>query len=203
LVVVAAVAGAAPRRADAQNISRVGFNTAGLVSIQPVDHSYVSPNGPYLDRGLGGLGPGVAMGVDVVKNRLALVFEYNTAWLSVAQEGRLVNGGSGTGRLRDSMLTALARGQVGHGRTRAQLLGGLSYRMGTPSSMAYRGRRGGEAFRVLTFGTTCHLHGPQASLLVTGRACPWIQRGDSAQQLGIGRHVFRVGAGIRLSISKD
>jgi len=156
---------------------------------------------------LGGLGPGVAMGVDVVnKNRLALVFEYNTAWLSVAQKGRLVNGGSGTGRLRDSMLTALAGGHVGHGRTRGRLLGGLSYRIGTPSSNGVsRPDPAGEAFRgVLTFGTDIITFiGPRASLLVTGRAYPWIQRGGSAQQLGVGRHVFRAGVGIRLSISED
>jgi hypothetical protein len=201
-----ASAAAAPRRADAQDFSRVGFNTAGLVSIQPVDPLYVGPEGPYLDRGLGGSGPGLAMGVNVVKDRLALVFEYNTAWLSVAQQGRLVNGGSGTGRLRDSMLTALAGAQVGRRRTRAQLLGGLSYRMGTPSSNGVpRPDPAGEAFRgILTFGTdVITFIGPRASLLVMGRVYPWIQRGDSARQLGVGGNVFRAGVGVRLSISKD
>ena len=51
--------------------------------------------------------------------------------------------------------------------------------------------------RVITF------IGLRASLLVMGRAYPWIQRGDSAQQLGVGRHVFRAGVGLRLSLSKD
>ena len=146
------------------------------------------------------------MGVTVVRDRLALVFEYNTAWLSVPQKGRLVDGGNGPGRLRDSMLTALAGRQVGSGRTRAQLLGGGSYRMGTPSSNGVpRPDAAGEAFRgILTFGTdVTTVIGPRASLLVMGRVYPWIQRGNSARQLGVGGNVFRAGVGLRLSLSKD
>src|SRR5262245_18250480 len=112
LLLTATAALAAPSSALAQRVE-AGINTAGLVSIQPVDPAYVGPNGPYLDRALGVIGPSVSAGLNVVINRVALVFEYSTAWLSAEQLGRLVSGSIGTGRLRDSMISALAGAQLG------------------------------------------------------------------------------------------
>src|SRR6185295_8425348 len=111
VMLTAAAALAAPAGVSAQSAD-VGLNTAGLVSFQPIDSTYVGPSGPYLDRGLGGVGPGFSVGLDVAANQLALMVEYSTAWLSAVQQGRLVDGGHGTGRLRDSMLTGLAGAQV-------------------------------------------------------------------------------------------
>jgi hypothetical protein len=198
-----AVASAAP--AHAQTPSQVGFSAAGLVSIQPVDPAYVGPSGPYLNRGLGGLGPGLAIGLDVVAERVALVFEYSTAWFNVPQQGRLVNGGAGTGHLRDSMVTALVGAQLGRGRTRTRLLGGGSYLMGTPSSNGVPRTDSDDApFRgALSFGAdVVTAVGPRASVVVTARAYPWIDRSESARQLGVGRHVFRAGVGVRLALSE-
>ena len=41
------------------------------------------------------------------------------------------------------------------------------------------------------------MRGRRARLLVTGRVYPRLQRSASAQQLGIGRDVFRGGVGVR------
>jgi hypothetical protein len=192
-----------PGRAHAQALSQIGFDVSGLVSIQPEDPTYVGPEGPYLDRGLGGAGAGFAIGVDAAAGRVALAFEYSTAWLSVRQSGRLVNGQAGIGRLQDSMVTALAGAQLGTGRTRTRLLGGGSYLLGTPSSNGVpRTDSDTDLFRgALTFGADIVTAvGPRASLLVVGRLYPWIDRSESARQLGVGRHVFRAGVGIRVAL---
>jgi hypothetical protein len=199
LLLASAAAWAAPADVSAQGVD-VGLNTAGLVSFQPVDSTYVGPSGPYLDRGLGGVGPGLSVGLDVVANRLALVFEYSTAWLSEVQQGRLVNGGRGPGRLHDSMVTGLAGAQLGHGGTRVQLLGGISHLAGTPTSNGVpRPTFEADLRRVAITGgiDIVAMRGRRASLLVTGRVYPRVQRSASAQQLGIGRDVFRAGAGVR------
>ena len=50
----------------------------GLASVQPADGSYVGS--PYLDKGIGGVGPGLAVGLNfVTRRRLALTFEFSTA----------------------------------------------------------------------------------------------------------------------------
>jgi hypothetical protein len=204
-VMVMTLAVAAPGRAHAQALSQIGFDASGLVSIQPEDPAYVGPEGPYLDRGLGGSGAGFAIGVDAAARRVALAFEYSTAWLSVPQRGRLVNGQAGIGKLQDSMVTALAGAQLGTGRTRTRLLGGGSYLIGTPSSNGVpRTDSDTDPFRgALTFGAdVVTAVGPRASLLVAGRLYPWINRSESARQLGVGRHVFRAGVGIRLAITE-
>src|SRR6185436_440367 len=199
VVLTAAAALAAPAGVSAQSAD-VGLNTAGLVSFQPIDSTYVGPSGPYLDRGLGGVGPGVSVGLDVAANRLALMVEYSTAWLSAVQQGRLVDGGHGTGRLRDSMLTGLAGAQVARGRTRFRLLGGVSHLAGTPTSNGIpRTDFEGALRRVAITGgiDVIARSGRRASLLFTGRVYPRLQRSRSAQELGIGRDVFRAGVGVR------
>ena len=199
--VALAFASAGP--AHAQSTPRVGVNAAAVMSFQPVDSLYVGPSGPYLDRGLGGLGPGLAVGVDVRAEPVALVFEYSTAWFNVPQSGRLVNGGSGIGHLQDSMLTALVGAQLGRGRTQTRLLGGGSYLIGTPSSNGVSRTDGDDQpFPLaLSFGVDVVTGvGPRTSVVVTGRAYPWIDRSESARQLGVGGHVFRAGVGVRLAL---
>jgi hypothetical protein len=205
VVMMLALVVAAPGRAQAQAISQVGINASGLMSIQPEDPTYVGPEGPYLDRGLGGAGAGFSIGLDAAAKRVALAFEYSTAWLSVRQSGRLVNDRAGIGRLQDSMVTALAGAQLGGGRTRTRLLGGGSYLLGTPTSNGVpRTDSETDLFRgALTFGADIVTAvGPRASLLVLGRVYPWINRSESARQLGVGRHVFRAGVGIRIALSE-
>lgn len=198
LLLTAAATMVVPTRALAQPVE-VGINTAGLVSIQPVDSTYVGPSGPYLNRGLGGIGPGLSAGLNVVANRVALVFEYNTAWLSAEQQGRLVSGSIGTGRLRDSMITALAGAQLGR-RGQVQLLGGISHLGGTPTSNGQpRTDFDGTLRRVAITGGFDFVAraGRRASLLVTARVYPRLQRSESARQLGVGRDVYRAGVGVR------
>jgi hypothetical protein len=104
------------------------------------------------------------------------------------------------------LLTGLAGAHLGTGRTRTQLLGGISYLMGTPTSNGVpRYDRETNLRRVaLTFGADIiAVVSPRAGLLVTGRVYPWLQRSESARELGVGRDVFRAGIGIRLSLGKN
>jgi hypothetical protein len=103
------------------------------------------------------------------------------------------------------MLTALAGAQLGTGHTRTQLLGGIGYLMGTPSSNGVPRTDRQTAIRrgILAFGTDIITDiNPRASLLVTGRVYPRLERSESARQLGVGRDVFRAGVGVRWSLGQ-
>ena len=191
----------------AQPSGTVALNAAGLVSVQPVDGTFVGPSGPYLSQGLGGVGPGIAAGLNVVtRRRMALVFEYSTAWLSTYQQGRLVPAGVATSRLHDAMLTALVGADLGGGLLRTQLLAGISQVLDGPTS-------NGEAVdkdsadsprpQAFTFGVDIvRTAGSRANLFVTARMYPWVGRSQRAQYLGIGTQVFRAGVGVRLGLGQ-
>src|SRR5688500_4919205 len=69
----------------------VGVTVQGLVSVQPAADYWVGS--PYLDRGRGGVAPGVSVGVDVTARRVALAVEYSTpSTIEVIQRGRLITG---------------------------------------------------------------------------------------------------------------
>ena len=139
----------------------------------------------------------------VIAGRFALVLEYSTGWLSVEQEGRLVPGGEGTGRLRDSMLTVLAGAQLGSGRIQTQILGGISHVLGTQSSDGVPVDDASTDLRrqVLTVGAdVVRSVGARASLLVTLRVYPRLERSEQARELGVGREVYRAGVGVRLAL---
>ena len=156
-----------------------------------------------MKEGLGGIGPGASIGLNVVTGRFALVFEYSTAWLSVEQEGRLVPGGAGTGRLRDSMMTVLAGAQFGSRRTRTQLLGGVSHVLDTPTSsgVVVDDLSIDLSRQLLTVGAdVVRRLGDRASLLVTLRMYPGVGRSEQARELGVGREVYRAGVGVRIPL---
>lgn len=184
--------------------TRVAVTGAGLLSVQPVDDFYVGPVGPYLDKGLGGAGPGASAGLTVVTGgRLALTFEYSTAWLAVEQAGRLVSGGRGTGRLRDSMLTALVGAHTGMGATTTQALAGISRLMTTPTSSGDPIDDPGTDSRRLVFTAGLDVVtrlGSRSSLVVSGRGY-FVDRSARTRELGVGRYIFRIGAGLRVALN--
>src|SRR5258708_957587 len=56
------------------------LTVVGLTTIQPADNTYVGANGPYLDRGLGGVGLGAAAGLNVLTpSRFSATLEVSTA----------------------------------------------------------------------------------------------------------------------------
>jgi len=179
-------------------------NAAGLMSVQPVDDTFVGPSGPYLNEGLGGVGPGLALGLNVNTRKIALVFEYSMAWLSADQRGRLVPLGTAKTRLHDAMLTALVGTDGNVGPIRSQLLAGISQVLDHPTAngesiddSALRGPRR-QAFTVgldVTSATSSRVN-----VVATVRVSPWVGRSPRAQQLGIGSLVVRTGVGVRIMV---
>jgi hypothetical protein len=200
--------------ADAQSDStrrsggpEVDVVVSGLASVQPSNDDYVGS--PYLDRGLGGAVPGIAVSANVITARqFAAAVEFSTtAILDVAQRGRLV-GGVTTGHLRDSFFTVLAGIATASTTHRVQVLAGLSRILGAPtldSNQLTRAQRGALDPAPGRFAAT---GGVDLSQRVTRRLgivgtlrYSYLRRSVSATQVGVGNHVFRGGVGIRFRLT--
>ncbi len=182
--------------------AEVSVTVAGLASFQPTDQSYVGS--PYLDQALGGVGPGVLLGLHVepVRHFIAGV-EFTSARLEVQQSGRIVGATNGSvpGRVRDSMLSALVGAQVRSGQITSAVLAGVSALLDTPTSDGEPLDFGDEPMSrvVLTLGLdVARAITPRMAFNVTTRAYLGVDRTESQRQVGLGRQIYRVGAGLRL-----
>lgn len=191
----------------------VSLTGAGLITLQPADGAWVGS--PYLDKGLAGVGPGLAVGMNVVAGRwFTMTAEYGTGWLSVEQTGRNAApihpsdcsfGGpcSSTGRLHDSMLSALGGVHTRVGSARLQWLAGVSRLFGTPTGndvALVDTQRPAPRRMAFTAGADfVRGLGSRTSLVVTGRYFH-VDRSERARQRGVGRHVVRVGVGVRIAL---
>ena len=197
-----------PAMSAAQGVD-VGISGAGLLSIQPIDDTYVG--GPYLSEGIGGIGPAFGVGVSAVTNRgLVVAAEFTTARFEVAQWGRLVPGpddGSTRTRLRDSLLSALIGYATRPRPTRLHLLLGAAWRLDDP---VVTGTPGGDivigedenAFPLVLTGGIDILHPvtPRLSLSF-GARYTLIERPEAREFLGIGSSVLRIGGGVRVRVN--
>lgn len=204
-----------PLEAFAQGID-VGVSGVGLVSIQPRDDTYIG--GPYLNEGLGGIGPGFGTGVNVITaSGFVVAGEFTMARYELIQYGRLV-GGFGpnegaphTSRLNDSLLSGLVGYGKTTGRTRALFLGGIGLILDSPTVDGVPqtiqdppdGSTLGAAtnFPLAVTGGIDVLRtlGTRTTLVVGGRYA-FVER-KNLNYLGIGPHVLRIGAGIRVRIN--
>jgi hypothetical protein len=208
LLLTCAVAGPSVE-SFAQGID-IGISGVGLASVQPINDAYVG--GPYLSEGIGGIGPGFGAGLHaILPNRLVMAAEYATARFEQVQYGRLVSGGfpnesvPRTTRLRDSLLSGLVGYATAPGRRRAQFVGGISLRLDDPTIDGVpREELDVEPENRLRVGLTggadlLQQLGSRAALVIGGRYT-FIDRSESLQYLGIGSHVFRFSAGVRVRI---
>jgi hypothetical protein len=195
---------AQPGSAAAQDVD-VGISGTVLASIQLIDDAYVG--GPYLNEGIGGVGPGVGAGVSVIfPNGFVAAVEYSTARFTREQTGRLVPAAddSSTTRLHDSLLSVLGGWWIGSGNTRLQILAGASARLDLPtidgfeiiipdneSAFPFAPTGGADVHRRLS---------PRSSVFVSARYA-FIDRVENIRYLGIGPHVVRVGGGIRVRLN--
>ena len=193
--------------ADAQDRTQAAVTGAGLLSIQPTDDAYLGL--PYLDHALGGIGPGLLLGFHVRYRRVAFNAEYTTTWIEVQQAGRTVPGGispvggSGPGRLRDSMVSALVGAHLGRDKTTTDILAGVSQLIDTPTSsgMPIEGFGTDVRRQVFTAGVdVVHQVASRASIVMTARGYLGVDRSAPQQQVGIGRQIFHVGAGVRFAL---
>ena len=183
----------------------VGLAPAAVVSFQPIDDAYVG--GPYLSEGVGGIAPGFGAGASVIlSSGVAIAAEYTTAFYEQEHSGRAVLGGFplesvlATTKLRDSYLSVLV-GYATSGTTRLVFLGGVSARLGHTT---INGRDAEEFLpdEVNTWPITGGLDvvrplNGRAQLVVGGRYT-YNERAPRLEQLGIGPHVIRGSAGVRI-----
>jgi len=209
-VLIAGVA-AVPVESQAQGVD-VGIAGRALLSIQPVDDTFVG--GPYLNEGIGGIAPGFSAGIEVVfSNGFVLSGEYTTARFEREQHGRLVSGGvrteavPHTTRLRDSLISALAGYSTARGALRAQFLVGVSARLDRPTIDGVPRDDGPDTAAnsvlplVVSGGVDVVRWVGTRAALVLGARYFVIDRSENVQFLGIGPHVFRVSAGLRVRLN--
>ena len=185
-----------------------GISGAGLLSIQPIDDAYVG--GPYLNEGIGGIGPGFAAAVDMTSPRgLVAGVEFSTAYYELQQSGRLVGsppGGTVTTRLRDSLVSGLVGFSLTPGRTSMYLRAGAGVVIGAPTVngvevMESAGDGSSHLPLALTGGVDLRRGlSPRTSLIITARYA-FLARDESLRFLGIGPHVLRVGGGVRVRLN--
>jgi hypothetical protein len=194
-----------PRLVDtacAQPAPNVSVTGVGLLSIQPADNQYAGT--PYLINGLGGIGSGFALGVNLrVNRRVVLLAEYSTAWVANDQSGRLLPEGHAVGRLRDGVVTGLL---------------GIAWRQRPVIIQSSAGI--GVLVRALTSGdvpvTTesgrivlvpgldvIRSLSRRMDLVGSGRGYLFATRNVAETNLGIGEHFVRFGAGIRLRLGEQ
>ena len=183
----------------------VGISAVGVASMQPVDDAYVGS--PYLRPGLGGVAPGISVGLNVGVRQFTTIVEFSTAAIEGEQEGRLV-GGRATGRVRDSLLTALIGGVAGWARGSVGVLAGISRHYGTPTldgipidspSAFVNGDNDLQRFAFTSGVDVLQTLRGRTALLVNGRFSV-VDRSPRAQEIGLGTRVFRIGVGIRVGL---
>ena len=186
----------------------VGITPSALVSFQPIDDAYVGS--PYLSEGIGGIGPGLSGGFNIIGAKgFVIGAEYTTAWFEQEQSGRLVLGGfplesiPATTKLRDSMLSILA-GYATSGSTRIVFLGGVGARLDrtTIDGVEQEKYDNDEGEMLPLTGGVDWLRplSSRAQLVISGRYT-YNERHTRLQYLGIGPHVIRAGAGVRIRLN--
>ena len=186
----------------------VGVTPSVLVSYQPIDDAYVGS--PYLSEGIGGVGPGFGAGVNViVSNGFVFAAEYSTARFEKEQYGRLVRGSfpfdgiPATTRFHDSTLSVLA-GYATAGRTRAVFLAGVSAKLDrTTIDGVDREKYDTEETQLVGLTGGIDLLHPLSSRvqLAINARYTFNERHLTLQYLGIGPHVIRAGAGVRIRLN--
>ena len=190
----------------------VSLSAAGLLSWHPVDDAAVG--GPYLDTGLGGLGAGASVMVDVVsRSGLTGLVEASISQLTQRQSGRLVNGtdtgrGSLEGRLRDPMLSFLV-GYTSHADTATgALVFGVALVDAVPSVGGRRidelGHPSDDAGSRLGLVVGTHgryAAGRRVSYLASARYV-FVDRSTRARELGASGHIIRLGVGLSVALGR-
>ena len=201
--------------AGARAQTEVGIAITGLVSLQPVNDSWVGS--PYLDEGIGGWRPGLAIGANLITDHgFALIGELSTtAAFEQFQTGRLIwantdrlsREGSATTRLRDTLISGLVGYASSTPTRRVVFAGGLSYvhTMLMEDDLVVEdqtefGLEGKRRF-ALTGGIDFLQRLSSRVALVIGGRYSWLGRPEVADQTGAGEHIIRVGAGVRIRIN--
>jgi hypothetical protein len=191
-----------PQQSAAQGMD-IGLSGVGLLSYQPVNKDYVG--GPYLSDGMGGNGPGFGVAVSgIASNGFVFASELTTARYKKELYGRLI-GGCGISSpcnthittLHDSILSGLIGYTRTSGNTRAQLLGGIGTLLDSP---AIDGESGDWEWSWVFIGGYEVLQSlnPRTALVFGAR---YTYKTEDHPYLGIGPHIFRFSAGVRVKVN--
>ena len=158
-----------------------------------------------MSEGIGGIAPGFGAAANVIApNGFTAAVEFSTARFALEQQGRLV-GGSGTTRLHDSLLSFLIGFTQPAGNTRAQILFGASASLDSPTvggNEVVAVPPGSDSVLPLapTGGISVIQSISARAAIVVGARYAYIGRVQNVQFLGIGPHVLRIGAGLRVRL---
>lgn len=205
-LIVVLLSSVAPAPSFAQ-VTDVGITGLGLLSLQPIDESYVGS--PYLSEGIGGAGPGFGAALSaVMPNGLVVMGELTTARFEQEQSGRLVPGDDlgdpAITQLHDTIVSALIGQSVASGRTRFQFVAGAGMVIDSPTVDGVGLYEDGfdDPSRFVLTGGIDMLHPISSrSAFVLSARYAHIARNEAAQYLGIGAHLYRFGAGIRIRLN--
>ena len=192
----------------------VGVTGFALLSFQPVDDFYVG--GPYLNRGAGGLAPGLGIGLNAIfGDRFVLAGELTTALFAVEQAGRLAPGprppgpdgpyvgGSGTTHLHDTLLSGLVGYATQGGTTRAMYLVGAGVLLDEPSAdgrSIYPDHVSPPTLTVTGGFDVLRAVSPRVSI-GGGMRVAYFDRPQNARFLGIGPLILRGGLSARIRVN--
>jgi len=200
-----------PLGAGAQARTSVTFGP--LISIQPAGYENASP---YLDHGVAGTEPGLALDLQHrTPAGLVLALELSASKeMSLSQSGRLVSpeagvpcgpfSGSGCGpavaRHSDTLASALLGKRFAWGRGSVEVKGGPSVIFGKARQglVTYDDAAGHFA---LTAGVDGAIPLSDRAELVPSLRYSRAFRGETDFYVGLGANIFRIGIGLRLSLS--
>jgi hypothetical protein len=198
LFFMGAPAAAQQQLSSVSETSVAALTVVGLTTIQPADNTYVGASGPYLDRGLGGIGFGAAAGLNVLTpSRFAATLEVSTASVSASQRGRLV-GGSAEGTLRDTLVSMLAG--ISTNSRAALLQAGVSWLVATPRLNDVDVDDPEARHLAFTAGFDgAHPVGARTAVVANVRYSI-VPRTTRIVQIGVGRQIVRAGVGVRVRL---
>jgi hypothetical protein len=193
--------------------SDVALTAGPILSIQPVGQA--DGGSPYLDRGIGGTKPGLAIGLSTSWGRSLLSLELSsTSRFEVTQSGRFVSregaircsdsifSGACTAlvRHRDTLLTLLVGRSGSIGKGRLEIEAGVSAVLEGPVQGGVSSGDAGSA--AITLGVDAAFPvGARVSLVPSARVSHTL--GDDTNgrySRGLGRNIFRLGAGVRVRL---
>ena len=200
-----------PMRSEAQG--RTNLYVGPLVSIQPVGDGIGLP---YLDNGVGGVEPGVALGLERrTAGGILLALELSTTTtMRATQSGRLVFresgapcgpfGSDGCGPVeathRDTLVSALVGKRFAQGRGGFELKAGASLIVGTPKQGDFEIEDAAGSV-ALTAGLDVAIPLSDRVELVPSFRYSRAFRGENDFYVGLGANIFRIGLGVRMSLS--
>jgi hypothetical protein len=179
----------------------VDVRMGAIVSVQP--GGYESSGSPYLDHNLGGTEPGVVVGFELSSPaRPLLAVELSTTtYLQAVQSGRFVIGlGPALARHRDTLISVLSGFHVPVRRGGVELKAGISFLIGTPKRepVIYEDPAGAFAF---TTGIDAVAAVGNRLAIVPSFRYSYADRGQDAFYYGLGNHITRFGAALRIKLA--